>query len=131
MLRLTVVTPERAFLDEECLSVTLPGRIGELQVLQGHVPSLVELKTGCVEYEKANHERVRFMIAQGFAEIEASHVNLLCEIARHKAEVDKVSEQALQKKLRDQMQELSQDEEGLRILTADLEKSIASLNLLE
>ncbi len=33
MLHLTVVTPERAFLEEECASVTLPGRVGELQVL--------------------------------------------------------------------------------------------------
>lgn len=131
MLRLTVVTPERAFLNEECLSVRLPGRMGELQVLLGHVPCLVELKTGHVEFVKANNEHVRFMIAQGFAEIEESQVNLLCEIAKHKAEVDKIGEQALQKRLEDEIAQLNQDDDKLKILSAELEKSVASLNLLE
>jgi len=132
MLNLTVVTPERAFLEEECESVTLPGRVGELQVLPGHVSSLVELKTGMVSFENKHKERVRFVIAQGFAEIESGRVIILCEIARSRSEVDKNSEQALQQNLLDQLNNLAnkEDDEHKKLQT-QLEMSVASLNLLE
>jgi len=132
MLRLTVVTPQRSFLEEECLNVTLPGLLGEMQVLEGHVPSLVELKTGMVSYENQKREQERFVIAHGFAEIESHHVVILCEIARHKTEVDKSSEQTLQQNLLDQINRMAKDEQDeLKKLEADLEISVASLKLLE
>jgi len=132
MLRLTVVTPQRAFLEEECVNVTLPGLLGEMQVLEGHVPSLVELKTGMVSYENQKREQIRFVIAHGFAEIESGKVVILCEIARHRAEVDKGSEQALQQNLIDQINRMANTEDDeLKKLKANLEISVASLNLLE
>jgi ATP synthase F1 epsilon subunit len=131
MLRLTVVTPQRAFLDEECLNVTLPGLLGEMQILEGHVPSLVELKTGMVSFDDKKGEQVRFVIAQGFAEIEAEQVVILCELARHRAEVDKSSEEALQQSLLEQINIANKEHDDLKKLKANLEISVASLNLLE
>lgn len=132
MLRLTVVTPERAFLEEECENVTLPGLMGELQVLPGHVSSLIELKTGLVSFENKNHERTRFVIAQGFAEIESSQVIILCEIARARSEVDKDSEEALQRNLLSELNNLATKEhDEYKKLQTKLEISLASLNLLE
>ena len=132
MLRLTVVTPQRAFLEEACENVTLPGLRGELQVLPGHVSSLVELKTGMVSFENKNHEKTRFVVSQGFAEIESGRVVILCEIARSRSEVDKDSEEALQRDLLDELNNLAgKEQDELKKLQTRLEISVASLNLLE
>ncbi len=132
MLRLNVVTPERAFLDEECFSVTLPGLMGELQILEGHTPALLQLKTGLVVYENKDHERITFMIANGFVEVDHDQVNVLCEMARRKDEVDKASELASQADLRQQMEKLvPEDDDGQKLLNAELEKSVVRLSLLD
>jgi F-type H+-transporting ATPase subunit epsilon len=131
MLRLTVVTPERAFIDEQCLAVSLPGRLGEMQVLEGHVPSLIELKPGIVVYENNKKEHIRFVIAQGFAEIESSSVVVLCEMAKHRTELDKESETASLKELEQKLLKHDLLESEELKLKARLEMSVASLNLLE
>lgn len=132
MLHLNVTTPERAFLDEDCLSVSLPGRCGDLQVLPGHTPCLIELKTGHVIYETKERKAIRFMIASGFVEVDNDQVTILCEMARNKEEVDKVIELSLKQDLDEQMKKLSvTDDEQQKRLNAELEKNVAKLSLLE
>lgn len=132
MLHLNVVTPERAFLDEDCLSVTLPGLLGEVQILEGHTPCLLQLKTGHVVYENKDHETMRFMIASGFVEVDRDQVNVLCEMARRKDEIDKTGELGAQKDLQEQIDKLKpEDDEEHKRLSAEVEKSVARLSLLE
>ncbi len=132
MLHLNVTTPERAFLNEDCLSVSLPGRYGELQVLPGHTPCLIELKTGHVVYETKDRKAIRFMIASGFVEVDRDQVNILCEMARNKEEVDKVIELSLQQDLGEQFKKLAtDDDEGQKRLNAEVEKNVAKLSLFD
>jgi F-type H+-transporting ATPase subunit epsilon len=132
MLRLNVVTPERAFLDEECVSVTLPGVMGELQILEGHTPCLLQLKTGLVSYENKDRETIRFMIAAGFVEVDHDQVNVLCELARRKDEIDKASELLSQQELNQQIEKLlPEDDDEQKRLNAELANSVARLSLLD
>src|SRR5690606_9447835 len=100
---LNIVTPERQFLDVECANVTLPARLGELQVLPGHAAVLLELASGLISYEKGNKEQVKFMIGEGVVEVDHDQVNVLCEQARYKSEVDKSLEENLLAELQDQI----------------------------
>ncbi|MCA9508101.1 MAG: ATP synthase F1 subunit epsilon [Myxococcales bacterium] len=132
MLHLNVVTPERPFIEQDCLSVTLPGLMGEVQILEGHTPCLLELKTGHVIYENKDRESVRFMIAAGFVEVDKDHVTVMCEMARSKDEIDKVSELGTQQDLKQQLDNTKLDEEEKnKRLQAELEKSVARMSLLD
>lgn len=132
MMRLNVVTPERAFLNTEALSVTLPNKMGEMQALEGHIACLVELKAGIVSYEDASHKTARFMVGPGFAEINSHEINVLCEIARHREEVDKEGELALQHNLEEKLSKISDTEQDeLNRVTVELERCVASIKLLE
>jgi F-type H+-transporting ATPase subunit epsilon len=81
MLRFSLVSPEQTFIDEDCVWVTLPGLLGEVQVLAGHTPCLLELKAGQIFYENSQRETRSFYIASGFAEIDRDQLSVLCEKA--------------------------------------------------
>lgn len=131
MLRLNVVTPERSFLDEECLSVVLPGKLGQMQILTGHAALLAELKAGIIAFEKANKEVVKFMVDTGFVEVDKDQVNVLCEQARYKSEIDKGAEEQLLADLQEQMKKKDQDDMEQNRVFAELSRSVAKLSLFE
>lgn len=81
MIRFTLLSPEQAFIDEDCFSVTLPGLLGEFQVLAGHAACLFELKAGRIIYENSQRESKSFYIAPGFAEIDKDKLSVLCDKA--------------------------------------------------
>lgn len=132
MIHLNVVTPDRAFLKTEALSVTLPNKMGEMQALEGHIASLVELKAGIVSYEDKDRKAKRFMVGSGFAEINSHEINVLCEIARYPEEVDKEREIALQRDLEEKLKTMSeQDENEISSIAIELERCVASIKLVE
>lgn len=132
MLRLHVVTPEREFLQEECLAVTLPGKKGQVQILPGHTPCLLQLKTGHVILQNKDQSSTRFMIASGFLEVDKDQVNVMCELATASDEVNKETELDSKQKLEQQIKDLDiNDRSEHKRLKAELEKNVARLNLLE
>lgn len=128
MLRLTVVTPERPFLLEECLNVTLPGRLGEMQILPGHVALLAELRAGTITYQSKDKGLMRFMIGEGVVEVEGDRVNVLCDTARHKSEVDKDFEERLLQELKAKLDKKEMEE---KIAFVQIEQCSARLSLFE
>jgi F-type H+-transporting ATPase subunit epsilon len=131
VIQLSVVTPEKLFLEKMVESITLPGKMGEMQVLTGHIPSLVELKPGVVIFVDENNKTVRFMVGHGFAEIDAKAVNVLSEIARLPEEVNKDQERALLRDLEERIKKISPEEEEFRRISVELERSVASIKLVE
>lgn len=130
MIELEVVTPERHLLKVACESVSLPGSLGEYEVLQGHTPMLTALKSGILNYV-LNKERVRLMIAEGFAEIGPDHVTVLCEAAAFASEIDVETEKRLIEKLQDERRGLSEgDKKEFRRVEAEIERSTAKMRLM-
>lgn len=93
MIELEIVTPERRLFKVLCESVTLPGTLGEFEVLEGHVPMLASLKTGILSFKQPQRledsgdysfdsdKSLQIPVVQGFAEIDHRHVTVLCEVA--------------------------------------------------
>jgi F-type H+-transporting ATPase subunit epsilon len=75
-LRVVVVTPERAVLDEPADMVVLPMFDGERGVLFGHAPFVGQLGPGELRIKSGNTAR-RFFIDGGFAQVTGSVVNVL------------------------------------------------------
>ncbi|HXW52689.1 MAG TPA: ATP synthase F1 subunit epsilon [Myxococcota bacterium] len=131
MLRLNVVTPERPFLEEDCQDVTLPASLGEMQVLPGHAAILSELSVGIVSYQKRNNETVRFMVSEGFVEVAHDRVNVLCEQARFKSEIDRTLEEALLRDLESKLKMTEEAESSQKRRVVELERCVARLSLFD
>ncbi len=87
-IRLEVVTPEKAVVDEDVQIVVAPGSLGEFGVLIGHTPFLTTLKMGTLRYKDAS-DRERFVfLSGGFAEALPDKVTVLAESAERRSDID-------------------------------------------
>ncbi len=75
-LRVVVVTPERAVLDEPADMVVLPMFDGERGVLAGHAPFVGQLGPGELRIKSGTTVK-RFFIDGGFAQVTGAVVNVL------------------------------------------------------
>src|SRR5206468_858259 len=86
-IELTIVTPERAVVDEAVDELQIPGSEGYFGVLPGHAPLFSELKVGEVAYRKGT--RWTFLaVAWGFVEVQSNEVRILAETAERAHEID-------------------------------------------
>ena len=97
-LLLTILTPEKTVLADKPVDfVAIPALGGEMGVLPGHAPFVVQLKEGIMHYKDGVHREV-FAVLSGFAEVTADRVKVLAEAAELAKEVDEErARQALQK----------------------------------
>jgi|SRR5687767_11516570 F-type H+-transporting ATPase subunit epsilon len=86
-IQLTIVTPERALIDEQVDELQLPGAAGYLGVLPGHAPLFTELKVGELSYRKGTGW-TSVAVAWGFAEVLPDKVRVLAETAERAQEID-------------------------------------------
>ena len=75
-LRVVVVTPERAVLDESAELVTLPMYDGEHGILAGHAAFVGQLGPGELRIKSATGSK-RYYIDGGFAQVAENVVNVL------------------------------------------------------
>jgi len=69
MFSLICATPEKLVVNEEVEAVVLPGEEGYFCVLQGHAPTMMQLKEGMMELIKGQEAHARFYITGGFCEV--------------------------------------------------------------
>jgi len=69
-MRLSVTTPTGALVDADIDEVVVPGVLGEMGVLPGHVPILAALKPGVLSYKGGGHGGV-LAVSDGFVEVVA------------------------------------------------------------
>ena len=67
-LAVSLVTPRGPVAAEETDAVTAPGKLGEFEVLPGHVPFLTELHPGVLVL--GEREQHVFAVSSGFLEVE-------------------------------------------------------------
>ena len=77
MLRLSIVTPEKTFMDEDVNSLVVPGTEGYLGILSNHAPLITALKPGRIEYRDTN-DKIQFLaVSGGFLEVSDNIATLL------------------------------------------------------
>ncbi len=79
--RLSVVTPEREVLAVEVKSVSLPAFDGEMGILPGRAPLLVQLGSGELRLEAADGARRALFVSGGFAQMIEDRLSVLTEEA--------------------------------------------------
>lgn len=86
-IKLEVVTPEKAVLSEFADDVVLPGVLGQMDILPGHLPLLSLLDVGQMEVRKGGQVRY-FLISQGYVEVSDDKVTVLTELCEGVNDID-------------------------------------------
>lgn len=97
-LLLTITTPEKTVLSARPVdAVVIPAAGGEMGILPGHAPFVVQLREGVMHYTEGRHKEL-FSVLSGFAEIYKDRVLVLAEAAELAQEINEErARQAYQK----------------------------------
>ncbi len=80
MLRLKIISPEKRIFDGDVNRVTVPGTLGEFEILVNHAPIISSLEPGTVRYEIATGELKQLEIESGFVEVQKNVISLCVEL---------------------------------------------------
>ncbi len=131
-IKLEVVTPEKAVVNEDAKIVVAPGDQGEFGVLPGHTTFLTTLKTGTIRYTDAGDQEHFVFVSGGFAEALPDKVTVLAESAERRRDIDiaraKAALERAEKRLAEQRQKESRDFTRAK---AALERALQRLRLAE
>ncbi len=118
-LTLSLVTPEKQLINELPVeSVVLPALQGEMGVLPGHIPMIVQLDFGSLRYKKDGKEE-EFAVLGGFAEVLREGVNVFAEGAGLADEIDEEEEK----------QKIKRAKASLSNKDADIDFELAELEI--
>lgn len=116
---LSLVTPQKQILNALPVeSVVLPALSGEMGVLAGHIPMVVQLGFGSLRYKQDGKEEA-FAVLGGFAEITRQAVQVFAEGADLADEIDEEEEK----------QKIKRAKESLSRKDADIDFELAELEI--
>jgi F-type H+-transporting ATPase subunit epsilon len=87
-LHFELVSPEKLVFSGEVNQVDLPGAEGDFGVLEGHAPTVATLRPGILTVHGAGGAQ-QMVVLGGFAEVSASGLTVLAEIADTVADIDR------------------------------------------
>lgn len=95
---LEIITPSKPIFSGTVVSVTVPGSLGNFQVLYNHAPIMSSLEIGKVKIEFSNGEEKLFITGGGTIEVLNNRVTILAESFESKEDIDLArAERALQR----------------------------------
>ncbi len=118
MIELEVITPERLAFAELADFVSLPAIDGEVGILPGHAPLLVQLATGELRI-RCGERTEHFAVSGGFAEVLKNRVHVFAETAEMQGEISAERARQAAERARKDIQKAAGP--------ADLEQAQASL----
>jgi len=85
---LEIVTPDRALLSEEVVSIIAPGVEGYLGVLANHAPLVTELNVGILRIRYPDDTEENVAVSGGFMEVANNRVLVLADAAERPQDID-------------------------------------------
>lgn len=84
---LSIVAPDREVATESVVSVVAPGQEGYFGVQAGHLPMIVALRPGLLEYLDSRNQRQYVYLGGGFAEVRPDRMTILADEASKATEL--------------------------------------------
>jgi F-type H+-transporting ATPase subunit epsilon len=129
-IKLEVVTPEKAVVDEDAQMVVAPGTLGEFGVLVGHTTFLTTLKVGTIRYTDADGKERYVFVSGGFAEALPDKLTVLAESAERRKNIDlERAKEALERAEARLAEDRSKQEVDFVRAKASLERAIQRIKL--
>ncbi|SIS58387.1 ATP synthase F1 subcomplex epsilon subunit [Roseivivax lentus] len=86
MMQFDLVSPERRLMQDEVVSVQIPGADGDMTAMPNHAPMITTLRPGILRVDTGSGMR-EFVVTGGFAEL-GDGVSVLAERALPREDVD-------------------------------------------
>lgn len=125
-LTVELVTPERVALETAADFVVLPAFRGEMGILPGHEPAMVQLQAGEVRVTVSGEVR-RFAVSGGFVEVHEDRISIFAESAELDQEID--IERAKQSLERAKAEKLQRKGDSLTLAQAEAAMERARIRL--
>ncbi|MCS6950954.1 MAG: F0F1 ATP synthase subunit epsilon [Armatimonadota bacterium] len=123
---LEIVTPDRALLSEEVVSIVAPGSEGYLGVLANHAPLVTELGVGVLRIRYPDDTEENVAVSGGFMEVANNRVLVLADSAERPQDIDIQRAREALIRARQMLQDPTADHERAR---QALEKAINRLRV--
>jgi|TARA_B100001758_G_scaffold214295_1_gene199267 F-type H+-transporting ATPase subunit epsilon len=78
-MKLEILTPEKTLFNDEVLSVQVPGKSGNFEMLNNHMPIVSSLKKGVVKITNMQQEERKIEINSGVIEMKQNKIIILAE----------------------------------------------------
>ena len=85
---LEIVTPSKLAFSAEVVSITVPGTLGEFQVLYNHAAIVSNLEIGKIKIQTPNGETLHFAISGGVIEVLKNKAVVLAQSLERSDEID-------------------------------------------
>jgi F-type H+-transporting ATPase subunit epsilon len=112
-LDVKIITPERVVFSHPAESVLLPGTVGEMEILPGHVALFSTLKPGQITVRDGSKQAI-FSGGTGIVEVCSNRVSLLVDSAVGNSEIDPEEAERLIAEAEDRLKNLSSEDEEQR-----------------
>ena len=86
-LNVRVITPDKVVWDADAEELILPSSTGQLGILTDHAPLLTALDIGVMRLKSGNNW-TSIVLMEGFAEVEANKVTILCNGAEEASSIN-------------------------------------------
>ncbi|PKM51559.1 MAG: ATP synthase F1 subunit epsilon [Firmicutes bacterium HGW-Firmicutes-7] len=127
--KLHIVTPDKAFYDDDVNRVMFKSTEGDIAVLYDHIPLTTTLTSGIAIIYKDNKE-ITAVLHGGFAEIKEESVTILSDAAEWPSDIDvdraKAAKDRAETRSREQEEHISQAR-----VNASLMRAMARVDLIE
>lgn len=130
LLKVDVVSTERAIFSGEAKFVAVPGKMGELGVLPGHAPLLTAVRPGTVRIETEDGADTYLYIAGGFVEIQPDRVTILADTAMRAESLDEARAERAREEARALIETQTGDIDYAKA-RAELAEAVAQLDAIK
>ncbi len=86
--KLEIVTPSKLAYNAEIVSITVPGTLGEFQVLYNHAPIVSNFEIGKIKIQSPENEVIYFATGGGVIEVLKNKVVVLAQSLERADEID-------------------------------------------
>ncbi len=126
-IKLQLITQERQVLEEEVISVTLPGEEGQITILPGHVNLFTRIKPGTVLVKTLEDQDDRLVtVGGGFADVGPKEVKILADAAVRAEEIDEAKAEVAKQEAEEAMKN-REDRQRFIEAEASLRKALLEL----
>lgn len=129
-IRLEVVTPAGAVVNQDVDIVNAPGYGGDFGVLANHTPFISAIKIGTLSFEK-DKKREMLMISGGFCEVSNNKITFLVESAEFGSDIDVERAMRAKERAEKRLLQSAQHDESVNKTRAEaaLQRALARLKI--
>ena len=124
-----VITPSKAAFSGKVKSITVPGTVGNFQVLYNHAPILSSLEIGIVKIVEADGKELKYTISGGTVEVLDNKALLLVESFESPEDIDIRRAEEAMKRAKERLSKSTKENIDVFRAEASLKRAINRLKI--